>query len=237
MPGSDAAGWTSPEVPTTSTAEARPSASTEASHASEGRDSPNHTTPGRAGPPQARQRGGARRPPSSPVGGATSTGAPQRAHRWANSEPCRWWTVPEPARSWRSSTFWVDTTTSRSRPASATATCPALGSTPATRCSRCRYQAHTVSGSRSNASGVARRIGSNRAQRASCASRNVGTPLSALIPAPDRTTSGPSPASSSRARPISGDSSGALIGRCPPIGVPGESGIGLSRRRRCRPSA
>jgi cysteinyl-tRNA synthetase len=53
------------------------------------------------------------------------------------------------------------------------------------RCSRRqRYQRQTRSGSRRNASGVASSSGSYFSQRPLCASRKVGTPLSAETPAP-----------------------------------------------------
>lgn len=64
--GSDAAGCTRPDVPTT-TRTSQPSIAAHArAHASSGSASPNQTTPGRNGPPHRGQAGGVSRAPCRP---------------------------------------------------------------------------------------------------------------------------------------------------------------------------
>ena len=94
-----------------------------------------------------------------------------------------------PARCWRPSTFWVIST----KPAAwiawnssreTNAVCPALGYAAAINLCRQIYQFHTTSGLLLKASGVANSWGSSYDHRPAFASRNVGTPDSADIPAP-----------------------------------------------------
>ena len=63
-----------------------------------------------------------------------------------------------------------------------------VGWTSVTNCRRHAYHSQTRRGLDSNASGVANSVGAYWAQRPVCASRNVGTPLSAEMPAPVRAT-------------------------------------------------
>src|SRR5690606_4666138 len=94
-----------------------------------------------------------------------------------------------PARSCRSSTFWVTSVSFGTRSASAAmARCAGLGCACSTFMRRHSYQPHTSAGSRRNASGVARSAGSKRSHSPVSASRKVGMPLSADTPAPVKTT-------------------------------------------------
>jgi hypothetical protein len=64
MSVSEAAGWTTDEVPQTKSTSQRFAASRAESHASSGKRSPNQTTPGRILAPQDAQRGGSMRAPA-----------------------------------------------------------------------------------------------------------------------------------------------------------------------------
>ena len=177
-----------PDVPTTSSSSHASTASTARRHGSSGNSSPNHTTPGRTGAPHSAHGGGCRCVTSSSGGSGTCAGSAQPLHRGAKRLPCRCAATVLPARSCRSSTFCVMTATLATRAQSASARCPAFGSTERTRRARHWYHAHTSAGSAAHACGVASDSASNRSQSPVCASRNVGTPLSADIPAPVDTT-------------------------------------------------
>ncbi|MNT36719.1 hypothetical protein D3C72_1728200 [compost metagenome] len=197
-PGSSAAGWTRADVPMLNIRSHRCAACTAALQESAGRLSPNHTTPGRTGAEQCAQAGGAMRRPVS-CSSATSApsdtsvakayGDPQTEQRGACRLPCRCVTRGLPARSCRSSTFWVMTASSGTcRASSAMARCAALGMARRTCARRHSYQPHTISGCALNASGVASACASKRDHRPVSAPRKVAMPLSAETPAPVKTT-------------------------------------------------
>src|SRR5258708_33341866 len=75
MSVSEAAGWTTDEVPHTKTGLQCLAASRAESHASSGRRSPNQTTPGRLLAPQAAQRGGVAGAPAGGGGRVVAGGA------------------------------------------------------------------------------------------------------------------------------------------------------------------
>ena len=226
--GRDAAGCTMPEVPTTRHRSQSSSAANARSQGSAGSISPNHTIPGRISPsPHTVQAGGASRSiasrsasepavaSSAGAPGSTSAGAPQSAQRCSNREPCRCARTRAPARSCRSSTFWVTTSGPGARCCqAATASCPGFGRRARTIRARHRYQDHTSAGSARNASSVASSSAENRSHRPVWASRNVGMPDSALIPAPESTTGRSAAATSARtASSASGSRSGAEAAR------------------------
>ena len=85
--GSEAAGWTVAEVPTTSIRSARTTLCMACSHSRSGRPSPNHTTPGRISPPQCWQCGGGRCPSATAV--ANRTGLALRLlQTWSARDGC-----------------------------------------------------------------------------------------------------------------------------------------------------
>jgi hypothetical protein len=97
-----AAGYTTPEVPTTRSTSASRAACSASSHIPSGSDSPNQTTPGRAMPPH-RQCGG------SLGSGTLRSGQSDRHSKQRNRQmsPCNLRIRPLPARSCRPSTFCV----------------------------------------------------------------------------------------------------------------------------------
>src|SRR5690606_36020528 len=192
-PTSEAAGSTRPEVPTTNSKSDPRIAAWASDQVLAGKDSPNHTTPGRTSPSQLPQRGGSNRWPVSIVCSAGTSnpvnGRLQPEQRSFISSPRRCSTRDEPARSCRSATFCVTTLSPGHLPSSSASTlCPACGWTLANCAIRYTYQPQTSDGSRWNAVGVASSSGFQRDHRLSLPPRNVGIPLSADMPAPVNTT-------------------------------------------------
>src|SRR5207247_2044011 len=106
------------------------------------------------------------------------------------------------ARRRSRSTFWVTKVKRSVRASSLTrAWCPGLGFALAIKPRLQSYHSHTNPGSRAKASGVARSWGRN-VRHSPADPRNVGTPLSAEIPAPVRVTMRLALATSSRERAI-----------------------------------
>src|SRR3990172_10852084 len=159
-----------------------PAASSSArSHATRGSCSPNQTTSGLI---QWLQRGQGRSGRGSAMLTASRYPHPP-LHLSRSREPCRCTMLLAPARSRRSSTFWVIFTISHR---SANAWWAALGRAEASLRRRSLYQPTTSPGSAAKPSGLARGIGSYLAHSPVCASRKVGTPDSALRPAPENVT-------------------------------------------------
>ena len=194
--GSDAAGYTSADVPTTSIRSQRRAAASACASTSAGSISSNHTTSGRRNAPQREQRGGR----SSSGARQVSTIVPSREHFTRAMLPCNSTSFRLPALACRPSTFCVISRNAGTpRSMSAMATCAGLGCACAARSRRTAYQSHTSFGLRSNAEGVASSRGSKCAHNPVCASRNVGTPDSAETPAPVSTATSRASASA-RAR-------------------------------------
>ena len=122
-------------------------ASSAASSAGPGSDSPNQTTAGRASPPHDGHAGGivASGTASSRQGAAPHS----RQHERSQSDPCTRIRCDVPARTWRSSTFWVMTVQrSNSRDHRAITSCAGLGWHEATSARRQAYHSHTSVGFR-----------------------------------------------------------------------------------------
>ena len=164
---------------------ARRAASSARASASSGSVSSNQTTSGRRYAPQCGQRGGR----SSPGGAQAATTRCSREHFTRAMLPCSSTRRRLPALACSPSTFCVASRKSGTRSSMrASARWPALGTMPASAARRDAYQSQTSFGLRANADGVASSRGSNFAHRPVCASRNVGTPDSAEMPAPVSTT-------------------------------------------------
>ncbi len=114
--GNEAAGSTTFDVPTERNTSHATAACRAASNSAIGIGSPNHTTSGRIRAPQRWHVGGSAA--SSSVSGI-GPGHPA-LHRARMSEPCRLITSRDPARSCRSSTFWVTSVQCATREASVT---------------------------------------------------------------------------------------------------------------------
>ena len=122
--GNDAAGSTTFDVPTDRNTSHATAALRAAPNSTIGIGSPNHTTSGRIKAPQVGHSGGSAACASV---GTIVPGHPA-LHRARISEPCRLITSREPARSCRSSTFWVTSVQCATREASVTsAWCAGLG--------------------------------------------------------------------------------------------------------------
>src|SRR5215216_5586787 len=146
--GSEAAGCTSPDVPTDKKRSQLWAASKASPSASAGSASPNQTTSGRKEAAQRGQEGG-----TSVSSARGSTTTPSREHFERQMLPCSSTTFRLPARRCRPSTFWVTRekeVTYRSR--SAKASCPGFGIAFSTSSRRQAYHSHTRPGSRPKAS-------------------------------------------------------------------------------------
>jgi hypothetical protein len=158
-------------------------ASSAAATSSGDSDSPNHTTAGRARPPQCGHRGG-----SSGSGTRSSRqGLAPILHPWKQDssqiDPCSRISRFVPAVRWRSSTFCVTTDQPDLSDHDASTSWARFGRHDASTSRRHPYQFQTSCGSRANAAAVARSSG--RWERHSPSGpRKVGTPLAAETPAP-----------------------------------------------------
>ena len=182
--GNSATGQTMPLVPTTNIVWQAWQAARALCHRAASRCSPNQTTAGRIRPAQDGQTGGASRVKAS----ASKAQGVRHSRHWKRaSSPCKCQTSGEPARSCRSSTFWVNRwKRGPARAIRAKARCPALGWACLARRRRAQYHCQTRRGRRRNPAADPNSSGSKRAHRPVWASRKVGMPDSALMPAPVR---------------------------------------------------
>ena len=202
-----AAGVTIPDVPTEISTSQLFTKAIADFQTSEGKSSPYQTTPGRNFPLHLTHRGGSTSPPIAEVtcDGGISAVRWHAKHFGVERLPWRCSTSKDPARSCKSSMFCVITETLYPDSASRlTARCAALGAASETCWRRHRYHPHINGGFSRKALAVSILRGSYGAQIPVNESPYVGTPLSAEIPAPVKTTISGAPDRAFAAFPNSG---------------------------------